>query len=63
MQNASGGSHGVVCYGYEVYSTNNGYVYYHYIFNPSYSATTAGKTTIESYMATWWISGIHVYYN
>lgn len=60
MNKLSGGSHAVVCYGYEAYNVNGNIVYYHYIFNPSRGA--ASKTTIEDYMADWYIKGVHVYY-
>jgi hypothetical protein len=60
MQKLTGGSHAVVCYSYEAYNVNGNTVYYHYIFNPSRAA--ASKTTIEDYMAEWYIKGVHVYY-
>ena len=60
MQKLTGGSHAVVCYGYEAYNVNGNTVYYHYIFNPSRAA--AAKITIEDYMAEWYIKGVHVYY-
>ena len=57
MQDFSGNSHGVLCVSYYHYNDGS---YKHMIYNPS---MYANKNTLEDYMATWYISGIHLYHN